>query len=281
MTTIQDLAAALRARLSRVSTFMVFESPDDCGVLDVEAREEDVLITFTWMKYPHTLAYAMRPEDGYGDTGDTSDWADGAIVHLDEELGTGLVTRASRRPLGDRIELTGPDWPNDRRFYVDWIGPRDREAWSPDALRFFEEDGFDTGSVRRLLEAGKLIGWHRLYANNKHGSPYLGHGAVIQDGDRYVLEFCEVRDGVPDMAALDLCHGLIHAASWAGATEVHTHITNPDLNVLGFEQTEAGQVVDTTFLNIDLSAARKVRKRQHRWRTPKPPKGRTFRVYTE
>lgn len=70
-----------------------------------------------WHRYPHLLAVALPVESSYYPVETAQDWAAHAQLHLQEELGTGLVGRASRRLLGEVIELHLPGWPVDDRFF--------------------------------------------------------------------------------------------------------------------------------------------------------------------
>ena len=227
---------------------------DDTTIVDVSARPDDVLVRFRWMDYPHVLAYALTPECTYMPVETASDWAAQARLLLEEELGTGLVARAVRRPRDGFIELTAQNLPEDRRFYSDAVGPGPDPAW--EAVRYLERDGFDTTVPRARRSGGILISWHRSCVNDEHGSPFVGHATITRvDPSTARLEQCETSAGTPETVALDLCLRAAHSASWTGVTTVVTDLDRPVLDIVGFETRSGRRELDTTFLSTDHAAA--------------------------
>ncbi|WP_157438924.1 hypothetical protein [Aestuariimicrobium kwangyangense] len=240
-------------------------------VLDISAREQQVLVTFSWMAYPHRLAHALGPHSEYRDddavVAHPAEWAEDAATWLDEQLGTGLVFRAARQARGDALELVEPDWPFDSRFYVssvDSLTGNDGNGWT--SLNTFDEQGFDTAMLRSLRADGSLISWERASVDDLHGSRWVGHAGVAAiDAETAGLVFCQTLSGVPDTVLLELCLGAAHQASWRGARRVVTDLEAPVLDVLGFRRTEHGRELDTRFLDVDHSAAARVLDESRDW----------------
>lgn len=261
------LAAALAHSLPPGSTLSAVEA-DDTTIVDIVARADDVLVRFRWMAYPHVLAFAMGPESTYMPAETAAEWAGQARLLLEEELGTGLVVRATRHRTGGWIELSRPELPVDRRFYSDVVTPGPDVGW--DAVRYFERDGFSTTIPRARRRDGSLISWHRAYVNNKHGAPFVGHATVARvDADTARLEQCETSAGTPETVALDLCLRAAHSASWSGARTVVTDLDLPVLTIMGFESRGGHRVLDTTFLSVDHAAAAHLLASRSAWRPPR------------
>ncbi|NUR98306.1 MAG: hypothetical protein HOV67_23995, partial [Kribbellaceae bacterium] len=210
---VQALATALAQSLTAGSTLGAVEAGDTTIVV-VSARPDDVLVRFRWMAYPHMLAYGLSPEGPYMPVETAVEWAGHARLLLEEELGTGLLVRATRHRRDGFIEVAGPDLPVDQRFYSDMISPDSSVGW--EAIRYFERDGFNTRIPRARRKDGSLISWHRAYVNNESGSPYVGHATVVRvDADTAYLEHCDISPGTPESVALDLCLPAAHSASWS------------------------------------------------------------------
>lgn len=240
-------------------------------MLDIAPRDQHMVVTFRWMAYPHRLAHAIGPGSEYSDDSEVEEpdrWADDALTWLQEQLGTGLVMHGARRQDGDIIELTEPRWPSDNRFYADTIlpeGESDSYAW--DAIDLFQDDGFDTTTVQALRAAGTLISWERSYFNNRTGSPYVGHAAIATiDADTAELVYCDTRPDVPVTVTLDLCLAAAHEASWRGARRIVTGLDDPVLDVLGFRRLGDQRALDTSFLDVDHTSARRLLDQTRRWR---------------
>ncbi len=267
--TTAEMAQAIR----RIGRFEKPTAPNlerEIGVRDVTAREDDVLVTFRWKRYPWLLAIGFGPESEYDEYPDTVDaWASDALTYLAELTGTGIVVGAARKIReGGVIELLERQaW--DRRFYLS-IVPPDGEAWG--ALKFFERDGFDTTRVQELRASGDLISWNRVYVNNSTGSPYVGHAAVVRVSDtRAEIDFCETVPGLPVTVGLNLCEVLAHEAAWTGITEVVTDIDRPELDLLGFKPEGERRVLTTDFLAVDHAEIARLIASSDDW-VPPPPR---------
>lgn len=270
----EDLAAALRTLLP-IGAALHVTSTADCTIVDIAARGQDVLVIFQWMAYPHLLGFAIGTDSEYGDS--PADWASDARVWLQEELGTGLVVQASRHQHDGIIELGARSWPNDRRFSASSAGPDDPYAWR--AIGFFERDGFDTTAVRELRTAGTLITWERVYVNNRHGGPYVGHAAAARiDADTARLVFLEAAPDVPATVALSLCLSAAHVASWHGAARIVTAVEHPVLDILGFQPIDGERQLTTDFLHRDAAAAERLLAESQSWRETRRIRSRRFRV---
>ena len=128
-------------------------------------------------------------------------------------------------------------------------------------------DEFDTSTVRALHADRTLISWHRAYLNNRSGSPYVGHAAVVGvDAETARIEFCDVRPDVPVTVTLELCRLAAHQASWHGARRVLTDVNDPALAVLGFRRTGRTAELDTQFLHVDHFAAAQLMAQTGTWR---------------
>lgn len=262
----EALAAALRALLARRRTSTPL-GPDETTVVDVRPRADDVLVCFRWMAYPHVLAYGLRPGDGYWPAESPEDWAHQARLLLDEELGTGLVARASRRLRDDVIELVGPDLPVDRRFHSDVVHPGPDAARG--ALRHLGRAGLDPAVPERRHRDGTLIAWHRSSVDDLGPPRFVGQATVSWAAPGIArLEQCETLPGIPATVAFELSLSASHSASWAGARTVVSDLDLPVLSAIGFVQHGAGRVLDTSFLSVDHAAAGRLLEAQPDWQPP-------------
>lgn len=240
-------------------------------VVDVTHRGDDVILRFRWVDDPHVFSSVVAPP---------TDDLDDPMTDLDERLGTGLVARAARRRDGSDIELFEPGWPDDQRFYLSGVHPElDEDAYTRQAIDFFEADGFSAATVRALQADGTLISWQRIYLNNRIGLPFVGHAAVAAvDSDTARLMFCETRPDVPETAAVDLCLAAAHEASWSGARRVITDLDEPvtlqALAIIGFRDGGPGLVLDTDFLDADHHAYARLLQTTRRFFPSRDPRAR-------
>ncbi|WP_323097341.1 hypothetical protein [Intrasporangium sp. YIM S08009] len=261
------LAAAMRGLLPPGSGLRgVGEA--DATVVDVLARDDDVLVRFRWMAYPHDLAYALHRDSAYAPFETAEDWAGQATVELEEELGTGVVARALRDQCDGFIELTSPDVPSDRRFTVDSVRPGDDLGWK--AVRYVRRDGLDPSVATSRRRDGTLLSWHRASVDDAVRSPYVGQCVVVGlDAETALLEQCVATPGTPGSVVLDLCRLAAHSASWHGARSVVTDLEHPALEILGFEHQGGRRVLDTRFLSVDHAAAARLVASEPDWRPPR------------
>lgn len=101
--TFEDLAEAVRPHTKKAVT----HDPDrqDLTILDAEAREHYLLISFQWKRYPYVLAMGVGPDSDYGDVDSPEGWAADAATFVMVELDTGRAATAERQLVGDLIEL--------------------------------------------------------------------------------------------------------------------------------------------------------------------------------
>ncbi len=264
----EELAAELRPLLLGEGNFWGVWQPADCKVLDVRPGDDDVLVTFRFMCYPHDLGYRLALVSEYAEDGvvhPPDHWASDAYTWLQEQLGTGLVSRGARQQRDGVIELSEPGYPYDERFATDSIELTSLDGWV--ALDSFRSEGLDSSAVEDLRAAGTLISWERAYLDNRAGWPYVGHAAAVRTGDGTAhLAFCHVVAGVPDTVMLQLCHGAAQEASWQGARRVTTDLAHPALDLLGFRHRDGRRELATDFLHVDHAAVARLLSASQRWR---------------
>lgn len=265
--TFEELAEAVRPRTKKAVT----HDPDrhELTILDAEARENDVLISFRWKRYPYVLAMGVGPDSDYGDVDSPEGWAADAATFVMVELDTGRAASAERQLLGDFIELGPGAWPDDDRFCEQTNDPLDNDPEWRDIFDDWRDPLVDPTRPLQWREDGTLIAWHWTYLNNRYGAPLLGHTATRWVGDGVAsLAYLDVGPELPDMVQLQLALVAVHVASYAGAHTVTTELESPMLEILGFHQTQSGRQVDTRFLDTDLEAARALQADAQRWRKP-------------
>lgn len=265
--TFEDLAEAVRPRTRKA----VAHDPDryELTILDAEAREHDVLISFRWKRYPYVLAMGVGPDSDYGDVDSPGGWAADAVTFVSVELDTGRAATAERRLVGDLIELGPRTWPDDDRFYVQTNDPLDVDAEWWDIFDDWHDLLVDPARPLQWRGDGTLIAWHWTYLNNRYGAPLLGHVATrwVEDGVAS-LAYLDVGPELPDTVQLQLALVAVHVASHAGAQTVTTDLESPMLEILGFRQTQSGRQVDTRFLDTELEAAIALQADARSWRKP-------------
>ena len=230
------------------------------AVVDVRASASDAVVLLRWGRDPNVYGIpiplgAVDTFFGWPDEGIEQRLADLDIT-LMEELDTGLMHRARRRLVGDYIELTGPDWPYDQRFYpsVAYPGHGDPRALSAT----MRAAGLDPALALARAEAGTLVAWVVAHENNRQGMPYMGQAVVTGlDEEHAELELLELASlDLPDTVSLDLAHLASHLAGEAGFRDVRTRLDLPVLRLAGYRDQGSGAwAVDTRFLDEDLEAA--------------------------
>ncbi len=165
------------------------------AVVDVRASASDAVVLLRWGRDPNVYGIpiplgAVDKFFGWPDEGIEQRLADLDIT-LMEELDTGLMHRARRRLVGDYIELTGPDWPYDQRFYpsVAYPGHGDPRALAAT----MRAAGLDPALALARAEAGTLVAWVVAHENNRQGMPYLGQAVVTGLDEKHAeLELLEL-----------------------------------------------------------------------------------------
>ncbi|MBO0812936.1 MAG: hypothetical protein J2P23_12945 [Microlunatus sp.] len=231
------------------------------GLIDIRRAEDSALLVFRWPPYADLFGVELSlvgPDywlDVADPAGDLDEWIATLPSSLIEEIDTGLLYRGRRRQGEGCIELHGPDWPSDKRFYVDVVHPGDEDAWA--RTEFVAADGLDPARAVAAREAGILVAWVTAYENNSAGAPYVGQGIVIgETPDRARLDQVEVVAGTPSTLVVDLVRAATHAAAGSGAATVTTRLQLEHLELLGFRSTAAGEyVAATNFLSEDADAA--------------------------
>lgn len=253
--TMATAAAAYEALVTVVRTGRVD------GLVDVRRAENSALLMFRWDPYPDLFGVELSlvsPDSwlGVGDPAeDLDEWIAALPLSLMEEIDTGLLYRGRRRQGDGCIELRGPDWPSDYRFYIDTVRPYDTIEWS--RTSFVAADGLDPARAVAAREAGILVAWLTAYENNSTGKPYLGQAIVVgETPERARLDHVEVVAGTPTTLLIGLVRAATHAAAASGAAAVTARVGLEHLELLGFRPTSAGEhVVVTNFLNEDAEAA--------------------------
>jgi ribosomal protein L35AE/L33A len=185
---------------------------------------------------------------------DLNEWLESVGLWLMEDVENGFVHRARRRLADGYVELRGPGWPGDLRFWVDAVGPGHHDAWL--RVPFVQRDGLDPAPAIERRDAKKLVAWVTAYENNSSGSPYLGQATVIHTRPGVAeIDQVEFAAGVPDTLVLDVVRTATHAAAAAGAATVITHLSLSHLSVAGFRPQGDHQAVATTFFDEDHDAA--------------------------
>jgi hypothetical protein len=227
--------------------------------LEIRRTGDEAVLMFRWDEaqlygVPLSLTSIDRRLDWDRPARDLNEWLESVDLWLMENIENGFIHRARRHLADGYVELRGPGWPSDFRFWVDAVGPRDKYAW----LRapFMQRDGLDPAPAVERRDAKTLVAWVTAYENNSSGSPYLGQATVIQTRPAVAeIDHIEFAAGVPDTLILDVVRTATHAAAAAGAATVITHLSLPHLSMAGFRPHGDHQTVATTFLDEDHDAA--------------------------
>ncbi|WP_345530062.1 hypothetical protein [Nocardioides endophyticus] len=225
--------------------------------LEVRRAGDEAVLMFRWDEaqlygVPLSLTSIDRRLDWDRPAHDLSEWLESVGLWLMEDVENGFIHRARRRLADGYVELRGPGWPSDLRFWVEAVGPRDHDAWL--RVPFVQRDGLNPAPAVERRDAKTLVAWVTAYENNSSGSPYLAQATVIQTRPAVAeIDHIEFAAGVPDTLILDVVRTATHAA--AGAASVITRLSLPQLAVAGFRPQGDHQAVDTTFLDEDHDAA--------------------------
>ena len=216
---------------------------------------------FRWRPHPYlfgvplSLTATSQRMDWDRPAGDLGEWVESVDLWLMEDVENGFLYRARRRAVDDYIELRGPDWPIDWRFWTGFITANESESWL--RVPFVARDGLDPQHAVARRDDGSLIAWVTAYENNSTGSPYLGQATVVAVSPTVAeIDFIEFAEGVPATLVLDLVRIATHAAADHGATVVATDLEIDVLATAGFRPDELGRMtVQTHFLDEDPGAA--------------------------
>lgn len=231
------------------------------GLVEIRRSGDEAVLMFRWRPHrqlfgvPVALTHTDRRMDWDQPAVDLDDWVESVALWLMEDVENGFLYRARRRLVDDYLELRGPDWPSDPRFYVDVVDPSDQDSW----LRtdFVARDGLDPRPSVARREAGDLVAWCTAYEDNSTGSPYVGQATVVRETPTVArLDHLELTDDAPATLVLDIVRTATHAAADAGATTVVTSLALEHLDVAGFRPGPDGRLtVDTRFIDEDPDAA--------------------------
>ena len=211
-------------------------------------------------------------------------WANEVRLRLIEELRTGFVREAARRPESDGIVLVArvngdgsrrnvyyttdvplfrpvrgwlrkprpPTRPSRGSFVMLGGGEQDARDWEFDPLAgsWLADAGFDVRAPRQLIADGRLLSWKQLREDTARALP-AGHAAAgwhPEQAGSARLEALGTLPGVPDDAARRLVASVCHDAADAGAAEIVTDLAGPAIDGAGFTPAPGGR----TTRRIDL-----------------------------
>jgi len=245
-------------------------------VLDVVARESDLLVTFRWREHPYRLVHALDPknvmlEGGDLDLEDASPnyWAAEARDELDW-VGKCDPLRSRRGAAGDAVEIIEHE-PADDRFYTS------HKSFSevPDDWSFVSNGGGPGKPPPSVAEAerdGSLVGWHLVRMEHRYPLPYLGQVATRWEAPGVAnVYFIEVTDDMPEILPYVLISSAMQFAASRGASKLVTEIDVPNLNLLGFHEVMSRWETDSRFLDVDSDALDALASRSE-WTYPEPLK---------
>ena len=241
-----------------------FSTSASSSLIEIRRSGDEAVLMFRWPRHPHLFGVPVplnethrrmdwdHPADGL------DDWIESVDLWLMEDVENGFVFRARRKRVDDYIELRGPDWASDERFYVDVTRRKDREDWL--RVPFVVESGLDAQVAVHRREQKTLISWVTAYENNASGHPYVGHATVVRASNGVAtLDFVETAVGTPLTLELDIVRAATHSAGQSGFPLVATDpdVLQPEiLEIAGFRTSEDGLLaVDTSFLDEDADAA--------------------------
>jgi len=238
-----------------------FRANPHSALLEIRRSGDEAVFVFRWTPDPHLygvpvpLNRTTQRLDWDRPATDLNDWIQSVGLWLLEDVENGFAYRARRRWVDHYIELRGPDWPSDERFYFNVVGPGDADAWL--RVPYFKLAGLDPKRAVEARERGALIGWVRAYENNLTGGPYVGQATISWSTPGVaVLDWVAVTSGVPDTLTLELVRFATHAACDNGAVEVMTDLDLKHLAIAGFRPaSDKRMVMDTTFLSEDPEGA--------------------------
>lgn len=236
------------------------------GLVGIRRCYDEAVLVFNWppnerlFGVPVSLTRVDRWVNADAPAANLDEWLDSVDLWLMEDVENGFLYRARRRPIDDYIELRGPEWPVDHRFYVDVVEPRDERGWL--RVPLVQRHGLHPEEAVKRRRTGRLVGWVLAYENISNGVPYVGQASVVWDSPRTaVLDHLEVIPGLPATVMLDLVRSATHTAADAGAVTVLSQLDAEGpiaelLRIAGFHRSSQGRMeVDTDFLDEHPDAA--------------------------
>ncbi|GIF00620.1 hypothetical protein [Paractinoplanes rishiriensis] len=218
---------------------------------DVTAHSDALLVLFRWRDNPSRFGIRFRfPGDAPVSewTGLPVDscqaWADDLAGLLTEEVLTGFVARARRRPRDDFIELLWPQRTASLAFYLTAV---EHGAGWPEQL------AHPAAPARRAHGPGRLIGWFQAVTDDER-SAYLGQAVVTWEpaASRTArLDLVRVVADAPADVFPELARRAIDEAANHGATRVITDLRSKTLIRYGFRP-----VPGTAEYAVETSSAR-------------------------
>lgn len=255
---LEELASALRREPAGSSPWAV-EQRRNLTVLNVVARDSDLLVTFRWRKHPYRLVHTLVPaevmlEGGDLDVDDTSAdyWASGARDAL-HWIGNLDPLRSRRRPAGDAVEIAEHDLPDDRFCTSRSWFSEVPEDW--DFVSHGGGPGEPPPTVAASRADGSLLGWHLVRMEHRYPLPYLGQVATRWESPGVAnIYFLEVTDDMPAILPLVLVSNAMQFAASRGASRVRTEVGVPHRHLLGFGEIDGFWETDSRFLEVDNDA---------------------------
>lgn len=216
-------------------------------LVDAVRRGSDLLVVFRWQANPHRFGIrfplgdvSRGPWTGT-EVSTPREWAGQVEGHLEEELLTGCLLRAGRRPVADFIELSGIWWHWDGAHCVRNV-PEGRDG------HWLGWDGLHLRRARRLSR--DRIASLQAYVSNADSEPVVGQAVVDWAGSAAArLTLVKLVPGTPPSVGFDLAWAAMHLAADAGAAQVVTSLEAPWVGKLGFRDVGNGVLAtSTTFL---------------------------------
>lgn len=214
---------------------------------DLRRRGSQFYVVFRWRDNPHRFGMRLPLDDfprsfWTGEpTTSAQEWAVDVRGYLEEELLTGYLPRAGRRPVADYIELSGDWWDPDPQHVVGPLPAGGEGQW-------LARDGLHPDRARRLEH--RRIAWLQAYVNNAAADPFVGQAVINWAAPAMArLTLVELTPGTPSTVGRDLTWVAMHAAADAGASHVITSVDEEWLPPLGFRPAGDGMLAtSTTFL---------------------------------
>ncbi len=246
--TIEDVAFSLDDGIAHLESRLRLGpfSRDGFHLIELRRHGTELYVVFRWRENPHRFGVRIPIDDtGQGiwtglETTSAQDWAGEVQGHLAEELMTGYVARAGRRPVADYIELSGTWWVSESARAVGEVPAGGEGQW-------LARDGLHPGRARRFE---RRIAWLQAHVDNADAEQFVGQAFVTwASPGTAMLALVELTPGTPLTVGSDLTWTTINSAADAGASHVVTSFEEPWLDTLGFRPAGRGMLAtSTTFL---------------------------------